>query len=189
MENYLGSQHYVNNSYVGHPRLHRRKRIESEAAPLPQLGATREDAHPAVQLQLAEAFRLSGADAAQLLLPALSRRDPTSRGDRLSQGARASHRETAADRLGSIVRPPQPLSSGVHRTLRRPHRDNGTVSFFGLVEITSSKRKNLGRCPNRVVSLRLVGISGLTRVANLYGILGKLCAHLTKLTQLRYQTC
>ena len=106
-----------------HHSLHRRKRIESEAAPLPQLGATREDAHPTVQLQRAEAFRLSGADAAQLLLPALSRRDPPSRGDRLSQSARASHRTTVADRLGPIAGSPQPLGAGVHRTLRRAHRD------------------------------------------------------------------
>ena len=91
-----------------HVGLHRRKRIESEAASLPQLGATRPDARPAVQLQLAEAFRLSGADAAPLLLPALSGRDRPSRGDRLSQSAAASHRPTVADHLGSIAGPPQP---------------------------------------------------------------------------------
>ena len=72
-----------------HAGLHRRKRIESEAASLPQLGAARENTRAVVQLQLGEAP--VWADAAQLLLPALSRGDRPSRGDRLSQSAAASH--------------------------------------------------------------------------------------------------
>ena len=63
-----------------------------------------------------------------------------------------------------------------------------TASCFEILEITRPKRKNLGRCPNRVVGLRLVGIGGLTRVAHLYGILRKLCAYLSKLIQFGYQT-
>ena len=51
-----------------HDRLHRRKRIESEAASLPHLGAARRDAAAGVQLQLAEAFGVGRVDVAQLLL-------------------------------------------------------------------------------------------------------------------------
>ncbi len=58
-----------------HDRLHRRKRMESEAASLPHLGAARRDAAAGVQLQLAEAFGVGRVDVAQLLLSALSRRD------------------------------------------------------------------------------------------------------------------
>ena len=44
-----------------HARLHRRKRMESEAASLPHLGAARPDAGAAVQLQRGETVRLGRA--------------------------------------------------------------------------------------------------------------------------------
>ena len=101
---------------------------------MPQLGATREDARAAVQLQPGQALGAGRADTAQFLLPAISRCDPPSRGDRLSQSVRASHRESVTDHLGPAVGPPQPPSAGVHRTVREPHRDGVLAGLCAGVE-------------------------------------------------------
>ena len=57
-------------------RLHRRKRIEPEAAPLPNLGTEGTDAGAAVSLQLEDALRNGGGDVVELLLSVVSRHDP-----------------------------------------------------------------------------------------------------------------
>ena len=106
-----------------HDRLHRRKRINSEAASLPHLGAARRDAGPGVQLQLEEAFGSGRAELPQLLLPAVPWRDRGTRGHRLPEGLGRPHPRAATDRLGPTAGAPQPSGRGVHRALRGSHRN------------------------------------------------------------------
>ena len=97
-----------------HHRLHRRKRTERAAAPLPYLGAAGTDAGAAISLQLEDAVGDGGCHVVELLLSALSRRHPQPADHRVSQPSAASHSRQTAARQGRVAGPPQLRHVGVH---------------------------------------------------------------------------
>src|SRR2546426_12757766 len=90
-----------------HDRLHRRKRTEPKAAPLPDLGATRTDAGAAISLQLEDAVGDGGRDLVELLFSPLSQHDSQPAGDRVPHPPDTPSARQAADRLGWPAESPQ----------------------------------------------------------------------------------
>src|SRR5439155_26863757 len=90
---------------AAHYRLHRRKRIERASAPLPHLVATGTDAGAAISLQLEDAIGDGRSDLVELLLSAVSRRDPQPADHRVSHASTAPHSWQATDRLGRVAGP------------------------------------------------------------------------------------
>jgi len=100
-------------------RLHRRKRTERAPAPLPHLGAEGADAGAAISLQLEDAVGHGGGDLVELLLPAVSGRDPLAADHPVPLASAAPHTRQAADRLGRLSRPSQPRGVGVRAPTTR----------------------------------------------------------------------
>src|SRR2546425_10789367 len=102
-----------------HDRLHRRKRTEPKAAPLPDLGATRTDAGAAISLQLEDAVGDGGRDLVELLFSPLSQHDSQPAGDRVPHPPATPSARQAADRLGWPAESPQPNGVGLRAPAAR----------------------------------------------------------------------
>src|ERR1700687_1643544 len=97
-----------------HPGLHRRKRIEPAAAPLPHLGAARTDPGFAVQLQLEESVGGRRAYAVELLLSFVSRLGEESASGGLSASTGPTLASALAGGVGLVAGAPQSAGSGLH---------------------------------------------------------------------------
>ena len=150
---------------AAYDRLHRRKRTERAAASGADLGAARTDPGAAASLQLEGAVGGGRDHLVELLLPALSRRHPCHRGDRLPRPSAAPPAGQALGGLGrrcrSIGRGWSPSlsarsgagspSSGCRPTRRNSIRWN-----------TSGATGNITSCPT---SARAISPSSAIRLA------------------------
>src|SRR6266851_1848714 len=126
---------------AAHDRLHRRKRSERTAASGADLGAARTDPGTATSFQLEGAVGGGWDHLVELLLPALSRRHPCRRGDRLPRPSAAPPAGQAAGGLGRAAAAPGAAGRGVYPRAAGPAGDR---ALAGLRPGTQSGRIYLG---------------------------------------------
>ena len=124
-----------------HSRLHRRKRTEPTAAPLPDLGATRTDAGAAISLQLIDAVSNGGRDLVDFYF-----RLNRGTSDRFPWPPAVPSARQAAYRLGWPAESPQP--NGLR--FRAPAvRAGGVGVFADLRSGTEPGRVSVGALETR----------------------------------------
>src|SRR5712692_2806447 len=126
---------------AAHARLHRRKRSERTAASGADLGAARADSGAATSFQLEDAVGSGRHHLVELLLPALSRRHPCHRGDRLPRPSAAPPAGQAAGGLGRAAAAPGAAGHRVYPCAAGPARGR---ALAGLRPGTQSGRIYLG---------------------------------------------
>src|SRR6266851_4564651 len=126
---------------AAYDRLYRRKRSERTAAAGAHLGAARTDPGAATSFQLAGAVGSGRHHLVELLLPALSRRDPCRRGDRLPRPSAAPPAGQAAGGLGRAAAAP---GAAGHRVYPRAAGPAGGRALARLRAGTQSGRIHLG---------------------------------------------